>query len=190
MAESLTILRQKYPCKPQDNPYPDIKPNYGANAQYAEATYDSPTLSKEHKKSVQEVTGTLLYYARAVDPTMLTVLGSIAAHQANPTEKMMQKFKQLLDYAASHLDAVLTYQSSEMFLTGQINASYLYETKDSSRVGGHLFMSKNTTFPCNNGAVFTISKIIKAVMSLVSEAELGALLINCKESIPERQSLE
>ena len=53
-----------------------------------------------------------MYYARAVDPTMIAALGPIAAQQANPTEQTMQKFKQLLDYAASHLDAVLTYQAS------------------------------------------------------------------------------
>ena len=51
-------------------------------------------------------------------------------------------------------------------------------------------MSNNTSFPPNNGVVFTISKIIKAVMSSSAEVELGALLINCKEYIPERQDLE
>ena len=50
-------------------------------------------------------------------PTMLTALGSIADQQANPTEKKMQKVKQLLDYAASHPDAVLTYQASEMVVS-------------------------------------------------------------------------
>ena len=47
-------------------------------------------------------------------------------------------------------------------------------------------MSNSTTFPPNNGAVFTIAKIIKAIMSLEAEAELGELYIKCKESIPER----
>ena len=51
-------------------------------------------------------------------------------------------------------------------------------------------MYNNTTFPPNNGAVFTITKIIKAVMSSVAEAELVALLIKCKEAIPEIQALE
>jgi hypothetical protein len=36
-------------------------------------------------------------------------------------------------------------------------------------------MSKNMETPPNNGAVFTILQIIKAVMSLVAEAEIGAL---------------
>ena len=51
-------------------------------------------------------------------------------------------------------------------------------------------MSTNTYFPPNNGAVLTISKIIKAVMSSAAEAELGAIFINRKEVIPELQSLE
>ena len=64
--------------------------------------------SVKNIKNFEEVTVTLLYYERAVDPTMLTALGSIAAQQDNPTEQTMQKVKQLLDYVASHSDVVLT----------------------------------------------------------------------------------
>ena len=53
--------------------------------------------------------GTLLYFERAVYLTMLTALVSIAYQQANPTDQTMQKVKQLLDYPASHPDAVLAY---------------------------------------------------------------------------------
>ena len=89
-----------------------------------------------------------------------------------------------------HLDAVLTYQASDMVLAGHSNALHLSKTKARSRAGRHFFMSNNTTFPPNNGAVFTIAIIIKNVMSLVAEAELIALLINCKEAIPARRELE
>ena len=51
-------------------------------------------------------------------------------------------------------------------------------------------MSNNTTLTPNNGAVFTISKIVKAVMSSAAEAEMVAMFINYKESIPARQALE
>ena len=51
-------------------------------------------------------------------------------------------------------------------------------------------MSKNTEFPPNNVSVLNIAKIIKAVMSSPAEAELGALLINCKEAITARGALE
>ena len=121
---------------------------------------------------------------------MLTSLGSIAAQQVNPTNKTVQKLNQLLVFAATYTDAVITYRTSEMVLTGHKNASYLYKTKSRIREGGKLFMPKITALPTNNGAVFTIYKIIKAVMSSAAEAELGALFINSKEAIPERQPLE
>ena len=77
-----------------------------------------------------------------------------------------------------------------MVLAGHIDAPYLSETKARSRSGGHFFISNNTTFLPNNGAVLTVAKIIKAFMSLAAEAELGALFINCKEAIPAQQTLE
>jgi hypothetical protein len=46
-----------------------------------------PPLTSEEAKYVQEVAGTLLYYARAVDSTILPALSAIATEQANPTEK-------------------------------------------------------------------------------------------------------
>ena len=49
VAEALSRFRHKQPCKPQYQLYPHIKPNYGAKSQYAEATNESPPLSKEHK---------------------------------------------------------------------------------------------------------------------------------------------
>ena len=51
VTEALTRFRHKHPRKPQDQPYPHIKPNYGAKDQYAEATDDSPPIIKEHIKT-------------------------------------------------------------------------------------------------------------------------------------------
>ena len=51
-------------------------------------------------------------------------------------------------------------------------------------------MSADSHDPPNNGAVLIIYQIIKAVMSSASEAELGALFINCREAIPARLALE
>ena len=50
-------------------------------------------------------------------------------------------------------------------------------------------MNKSANTP-NNGAVMTISKILKAVMSLAAEAELCALFVNCREVIPAQIVLE
>ena len=77
----------------------------------------------------------------------------------------MQKAKQFLDYADTHPDAIITYHASDMVLAVHINASYLSEPKTRIISGGHFFMSNNTEFPLNNGAVSNVVKIIKAVMS-------------------------
>ena len=49
--------------------------------------------------------------------------------------------------------------------------------------GGHFFISDNSPLPTNNGAVLTISKIVKAVMSSTEEAKCGALFINVRETV-------
>ena len=122
--------------------------------------------------------------------TMLTDVGTNATQQRNTTEKTMKKVKQFLEYAASYPDAIITYNASNMVLAGHSDASYLSETKARSRAGGQLFMSNNSDIPPNNGAVITITQIIKAVMSSAAEVKLGDLFINFCESIPERHALE
>ena len=53
---------------------------------------------------------------------MMTALGYIAAHQSNPREHTMKKVKPLLDYSATHPDAILTYHARDMVLTGHSDA--------------------------------------------------------------------
>ena len=194
MPEYCENARQRFkhdmPKKRQDQPYPHLERKYGAKQQYVEDDDTSPALSKAEKTHVQEVIGVYLYYARAVDCTMLTALGSLATEQANPTQDTMKKVNQFLDYASSHQDAMITYRASDMVLAVHSDASYLSERKARSRSGGHFFMSENDTYPTNNGAVLTVAQIIKAVMSSAAEAELGALYINSREAIPIRHLLE
>ena len=121
---------------------------------------------------------------------MIVALGSITTQKLAPTENTIKKINQLLDYAATHLDSGITFRASDMVLAAHSDAYYLYKTKVQSRAGGRFFMFKDKTYPKNNGAVLTISQIIKAVMSSAAEAELGALYINCRKSIPDRQLLE
>ncbi len=133
--------------------------------------------------------GTLLYYSRAVDPTMLVVLNAIATQQASPTERTMDKVRQLLDYASSQEEAILTYHASNMVLAIHSDAGYLNEIKSRSRAGGHFFFSSDVQNPSNNGAVLTIAQIIDAVMSSAAEAKLGALFINAREAVHMRRAL-
>jgi hypothetical protein len=188
--KALMRFQRKVPITPQHQPYPHIKPTYGTTHQYAEASNTSELLSKGTKMSVQEVISTFLYYARCVDSSMLPAIGTLATQQAMPTENTMKKIKQFLDNASTHPDAVITYHASNMALARHSNTSYLSKSNAQSRARGHFFMSSNVELPPNNGVVSTILQIIKAVMSSVVEAKVGALFINCCKAMPARHVLE
>ena len=68
-------------------------------------------------------------------------------------------------------EATLTYRTSNMVLAIHSDASYLSEPKSRSRAGGHYFLSEDTVDPRDNGAVHTVAKIIKAVMSSAAETD-------------------
>ena len=168
--DALTRFRHDHPRKLQDQPYPHAKPTYGSKAQYATDADSSPLRSPLQNKFVQEVTGTFLYYAQSIDATMLPALGTIATQHSSRTENTMHKINKFLSYAATHPDAIITYRASNMILAAHSDASYLSESKARSIVGGHFFMSDDIAILSKNGSVFTISQIIKAVMSSTAEA--------------------
>jgi hypothetical protein len=53
-----------------------------------------------------------------------------------------------------------------------------------------MFMAGIEDIPINNGAVFNILQIIRAVMSLAAEAELGTFFINTKMAVSMQCTLE
>ncbi len=101
--------------------HPHVRPQYGAKAQYATDEDTTPPLSGEKAK---EIAGTLLYYARAMNSTILPALSAIATKQANPMEKMRATIKQLLDNCATQDKAVLAYKASKMILAVHSDAGY------------------------------------------------------------------
>ena len=102
----------------------------------------------------------------------------------------MKQTKQLLDYIATQEEAVLTYHASNMKLAAHSDASYLSKPNTRSRVGGHFFLSSESTVPTNNGAVLNIGHIMNHVMSSATEAELAALYIVAREAVYIRIILE
>ncbi len=111
------------PDKPQHQPHQHAIPTYGATVQYAKLEDTSQRLFPSKKKCIQEVTGTFLYYSRAIGSTMLIALLAIASAQAKPTEDKMSRCKHFLDYAATHQDAILIYKASDMVLVIHSDAS-------------------------------------------------------------------
>jgi hypothetical protein len=187
--KAMKRFKHHTPLKIQNSPHRHIDIKYGAKKQFVEETVESPPLSNEDGKYIQAVLGTLLYYGRAVDPTILPALSSIATEQVKPTEKTREKIQQLLDYCATQEEAIITFNASKMILCIHSDKGYANEKNARSRAGGHFFLSNNDQFPPNNGAILTTATIIKAVMSSAAEAELGALFLNAKEGIYSRQIL-
>jgi hypothetical protein len=67
------LLKYKHcmPTKPQHCPYAPAPKQYGAKAQAPLLVDISPKLSPEEIKEIQRVIGSILYYARAVEITIL-----------------------------------------------------------------------------------------------------------------------
>jgi hypothetical protein len=75
----------------------------------------------------------------------------------------MRHTRHLLDYVATHPDAILTYAKSVMILHVHSDASYLSEPKARSRAGGLFFLTNRGDDAPNNCAILNTSQIIKSV---------------------------
>jgi hypothetical protein len=176
------------PTKPQHCPYTPAPKQYGAKAQAPLPVDISPKLSDGEIKEIQRIVGSILYYARAVDITVLMALISIASKQTRGTINMMAKAKQLLDYLATHPDVTIWFRASDMILNIHSDTSYPSEMKAHSRACGHFFMGwspKDGDPIILNGAFFTLCTIFRFVVASAAKAELGALFLNCKEGLEE-----
>ena len=69
------------PNRIQSCPYAPEPKQFGATAQAPAPPDDTPILNDAGIKRVQKIVGSILYYARAVDMTVLMALSSIAMEQ-------------------------------------------------------------------------------------------------------------
>jgi hypothetical protein len=93
----------------QHCPYATEPKKYDTKAQSPLPQDDTQKLTDKEIKQVQKIVGSILYYARAVDMTVLMALSSIASEQTKGTECTLEKAYQVLDYLASHPDAVVRF---------------------------------------------------------------------------------
>jgi hypothetical protein len=82
IADALHKFQHKHPERPQHAHYPEHKPHYGSKVQLTPEVIDSPTLTPQGKKRIQQVVGALLYYGRAINGSIMTAIGSLASQQA------------------------------------------------------------------------------------------------------------
>ena len=178
------------PGKRQHAPHPYRAPVYGTKIQTATPEDETEQVDAPTKTRIQQIVGSLLYYSRAVDPTMLVALNALSSQQAHPTKNTVLQLNQLLDYAATHPNATIEYTPSGMILKVHSDASYLSEPRAKSRFGGHYYLGSEPVLETqHNGPVHTTASILKNVVSSASEAEYGGIFMNAKAALPLRQAL-
>jgi hypothetical protein len=120
----LNKFQHDTPKTPQHKPSRYVTPVYGAKMQYATQD-ETPPLSDKQCTTIQKITGSVLYYSRAVYPTVLMPLNDIATEQTTATKKTKTAAGQLLDYLATHPDAKIRFHASAMRLHIHSDASYM-----------------------------------------------------------------
>jgi hypothetical protein len=134
-----------------------------------------PKLNMQKKMKHQtKITGSVLYYARAVDPAVLMPLNDIATEQTKATEKPQAATNELLDYVATHPDATSRYHASDMILHIHSDASYISVSNARSRLGGLFFCGDKSPHEDNlNSSILNVASVIKNVVASAAESEVG-----------------
>jgi hypothetical protein len=98
------------------------------------ATLSNP-VSPPEKTWIQQVAGSLLFYARALDLSVLTAVCQLSCHQSNPIHQDLTSAHRLLNYVSSHQNPQKTIYPSSMALWAATDASFLSRPKSGSVAG-------------------------------------------------------
>jgi hypothetical protein len=163
-----------------------VQPSYKIMTAQTATVDNSPRASTAQQHELQVVIGTMLYYARTVDPSVLTVVHQLGSVQSRPTLNDIKKMERLLQYAASHQHHGIRFHASNMQLQIQSDASYLCRPRARSVLGGYHYLG---TTGLINGPFFCTSKVISCVVTSAAEAELGAAFQNGQKGAQFRNTL-
>ena len=196
VAKQLNRFQHPKPQKAQYAPHRWSLPSYGQSPKAVEID-KSNKLNAKQTNEIQSISGSFLYYGRAVDPTILPALTDIASMQSKPTENTRKQCEMLMDYLHTYSNAVIRYRKSDMILYVDSDAAYLVLPNARSRVAGHFYLgNKPPSLPTKppgistNGPIITVCKSLRHVVLSAAEAETGAAFHNSKQAIPIRRTLE
>ena len=98
----LQQYKHRKPTRPQHSPHPVAPRRYGKSAQHPIPPDETPVAVPKGILCVQNIVGSILYYAQAVNLTALTVLTTLGSKQAKATAYTLKSTEQFLDYLATH----------------------------------------------------------------------------------------
>mmetsp|Transcript_8846 Transcript_8846/g.12587 ORF Transcript_8846/g.12587 Transcript_8846/m.12587 type:complete len:194 (+) Transcript_8846:562-1143(+) len=143
---------------------------------YADALNITPQVIKD----IQAKIGTFLYYARAIDITILRALNNLSHTQNKSNQHTLKNLHHLMDYLFTKPNVCICYKASNMQLTADSDAAFLILPLAKSRVGGYFALGTNVP---NNGPMYFKCKLLKQVVSSAAEAECAALYHNVNTCI-------
>ena len=124
---------------------------------------------------------------------MLPALNEISTCQSSPTQDIMDKYNQVLDYASTNPNATIHYHAKNMILMIDIDATYLVLPEACSRFSVYDYFTnrmhdypKGT--PTQNVPIVEKFNTLKTVLSSSAEAEICGTFENAQNAIPLRQS--
>ncbi len=141
--KALTKFQHSPPPTPQFALHAWNPPKYGQRVPYTLTPNSSQWLDKKGTSYVQSVVGAFLYYVRVLDCAIFVALNDIAAHQAHPTQFILNKCKQLLDYVATYPNVKLWFHASGMILHVDLYPAYLVRDSARSCIAGHYILSSH-----------------------------------------------
>jgi hypothetical protein len=109
----------------------------------------SPALSDKDINKLQQLTRTLLYYARAVYPTLIMPINVLASAQSRATAVTSAKVIKRLNYCTTHPEKKIRYHASDMILHIHSDDSYLSE-KEAKIIAGASFTWASAAKPTIN----------------------------------------
>ena len=165
-----------------------VPPHYGSSAPQMTPQDSSQPATPAQQKELREVIGSLMYYARILDHTLLPTVTYLACFQAAPTLDTMAAMERLLGYCAKHPNATQVIHPSPMLLTVFSDASFLNRPNSGSTIGGIHTLSDHSPDKLN-ASVHAESSGIPVVVSSAGEAELASAFGNAKIAHDERTIL-
>ena len=176
--------------KGANSPILYVPPKYGRYPQEVYPDNESKPLTAAQLLELQEIVGVFLFYARAVDPLMITAINKIGSSQADATTNVLAQIDRFISYASRFPNSSMCIRASDMKLYGHSDASYLSEPNSRSRAGGYLFLGECKPGDTPNAAIQYFSVIISTVVSSATEAEYAALFMTGQSAVSIRHTLE
>ena len=146
---------------------------------------------------VREIIGSVFFFARMLDLTLLLLTNERALQQTDSTTTTLNLCTWSLNCIATHPNPSIACKKSDMILWISSDSSCLSVSKVRSRIGGYHFLGNkyDPTKPIAlqrvliNAPTHVEASVLRNIMSAALEAEIASACVNARLGIPERITL-